>query len=131
MPAKIKLMHVKKISKISRENTNFSAKSIKFVPVKEKIVGVKKLENGPKSGREIGFLSVKKLKKRPKMALTGTFYFHGKKKTLTITHTFAHSHIHKITHSHTHTLTHTHSLSLTHSHSLTHSLILTHVHWTY
>ena len=82
MPVKLKLMPVKKFGKIPRENMNFSAKSIKFVPVKEKKVGVKKLENGPKSGREIGFLPVKKLKKWPKMAFTGTFYFHGEKKTL-------------------------------------------------
>ena len=80
MPVKQKLMPVKKFGKKPRENTNFSAKSIKFVPVKEKKVGVKKLENGPKIGREIGFLPVKKLKKWPKMAFTGTFYFHGKKK---------------------------------------------------
>ena len=73
-------MHVKKNGKKPRENTNFCAKSIKFVPVKEKNVGVKKLENGPKSGREIGFLPVKKLKKWPKMAFKGTFYFHGGKK---------------------------------------------------
>ena len=73
-------MPVKKIGKIPRENMNFSAKSIKFVPVKEKTVGVKKIENGPKSGREIGFLPVKKMKKLPKMAFTGTFYFHGEKK---------------------------------------------------
>ena len=80
MPVKQKLMPVKKFGKKPRENTNFSAKSIKFVPVKEKKVGVKKLENGPKIGREIGFLPVKKLKKWPKMAFTGTFYFQGKKK---------------------------------------------------
>ena len=83
MPVKLKLMPVKKIGKIPRENMNFSAKSIKFVPVKEKKVGVKKLQNGPKSGREIGFLPVKKLKKWPKMAFTGTFYFHGEKKKCT------------------------------------------------
>ena len=79
-------MPVKKFGKIPRENMNFSAKSIKFVPVKEKKVGVKKLENGPKSGREIGFLPVKKLKKWPKMAFTGTFYFHGKKKNTVYRH---------------------------------------------
>ena len=77
-------MHVKKNGKKPRENTNFCAKSIKFVPVKEKNVGVKKLENGPKSGREIGFLPVKKLKKWPKMAFTGTFYFHGEKKNTAV-----------------------------------------------
>ena len=43
-------------------------------------MGVKKLENRPKRGREIVFLPVKKLKKGQKMAFTGTFYFHGKKK---------------------------------------------------
>ena len=75
-------MHVKKIGKISRENTNFSAKSIKFVPVKMNFLPVKKTKKWPKSGREIAFLPVKKLKKWPKMAFTGTFYFHGKKKTL-------------------------------------------------
>ena len=80
MPVKLKLMPVKNFGKIPRENMNFSAKSIKFVSVKEKKVGVKKLENGPKSGREIGFLPVKKLKKWPKMAFTGTFIFTGKKK---------------------------------------------------
>ena len=42
-------------------------------------MGVKKLENRPKSGRETVFLPVKKSKKWPKMALTGTF-FTGKKK---------------------------------------------------
>ena len=77
-------MPVKKFGKIPRENMNFSAKSIKFVPVKEKKVSLKKLENWPKSGREIGFLPVKKLKKWPKMAFTGTFYFHGEKKTLSL-----------------------------------------------
>ena len=82
MPVKLKLMPVKNFGKIPRENMNFSAKSIKFVPVKEKKVGVKKLENGPKSGREIGFLHVKKIKKMPKIGFTGTFFFHGKKKTL-------------------------------------------------
>ena len=78
MPVKLKLMPVKKIGKILLENMNFSAKSIKFVPVKEKKVGVKKPEIGPKSGREIGFLPVKKLKKWLSRAL----FFHGKKKTL-------------------------------------------------
>ena len=82
MPVKLKLMPVKNFGKIPRENMNFSAKSIKFVPVKEKKVGVKKLENGPKSGREIGFLPVKKSKKRQKSVFTGTFFFTGKKKTL-------------------------------------------------
>ena len=43
---------------------------------------MKKLKNGPKSGREKGKMPVKKPKKRPKMAFTGTFDFHGKKKTL-------------------------------------------------
>ena len=52
---------------------------MKKMPVKKK-VGVKKLENRPKSGREIVFLPVKKSKKRQKMAFTGTFFFHGKKK---------------------------------------------------
>ena len=58
-----KLMPVKNFGKIPRENMNFYAKLIKIVPVKENQVGVKKLENGPKSGREIGFLPVKKMKK--------------------------------------------------------------------
>ena len=75
-------MHVKKIGKISRENTNFFAKLIKFVPVKMNFLPVKKPKKWPKSGREIAILPVKKLKKWPKMAFTGTFYFHGKKKTL-------------------------------------------------
>ena len=57
---------------------------MKKMPVKKK-VGVKKLENRPKSGREIVFLPVKKSKKRQKMAFTGTFFFTGKKKTLTHT----------------------------------------------
>ena len=52
---------------------------MKKMPVKKK-VGVKKLENRPKSGREIVFLPVKKSKKRQKMAFTGTFFFTGKKK---------------------------------------------------
>ena len=43
---------------------------------------MKKLENRPKSGREIVFLPVKKSKKRQKMAFPGTFFFHGEKKTL-------------------------------------------------
>ena len=102
MPVKLKLMHVKKFGKISRENSNFSSNTIKFVPVKinflpvkktkknekkwkkcpwKKKVGVKKLENRPKSGREIVFLPVKKSKKRQKMAFTGTFFFTGKKNT--------------------------------------------------
>ena len=95
MPVKLKLMHVKKFGKISRENSNFSSNTIKFVHVKinflplkktkkneknarEKNVGVKKLENRPKSGREFVFLPVKKI---DKMAFTGTFFFHGKKNT--------------------------------------------------
>ena len=45
-----------------------------------KKVGVKKLENRPKSGREIVFLPVKKSKKWQKTAFTGTFFFTGKKK---------------------------------------------------
>ena len=53
---------------------------MKKMPVKKK-VGVKKLENRPKSGREIVFLPVKKSKKWPKMAFTGTFFFTGKKNT--------------------------------------------------
>ena len=52
---------------------------MKKMPVKKK-VGVKKLENRPKSGREIVFLPVKKSKKWPKMAFTGTF-FHREKNT--------------------------------------------------
>ena len=48
------------------------------MPVKIK-VRVKKLKNGPKSGREIVFLPVKKSKKWQKMAFTGTFFFTGKK----------------------------------------------------
>ena len=43
-------------------------------------MGVKNLKNGPKSGRENEKMPVKKSKKRPKIAFTGTFYFHGKKK---------------------------------------------------
>ena len=43
-------------------------------------MGVKNLKNGPKSGREKGKLPVKKIKKSPKIAFTGTFYFHGEKK---------------------------------------------------
>ena len=99
MPVKLKLMHVKKFGKISRENSNFSSNTIKFVPVKinflpakkkekndeneknarEKKVGVKKLENRPKNRREIVFLPVKKSKKW----LSWAFFFYGKKKTLT------------------------------------------------
>ena len=99
MPVKLKLMHVKKLGQISREIKNFPAKTRNFLPLKMNFlpvrkmkknknekksvkikVGVKKLKNGPKSGREIVFLPVKKLKKGPKMAFTGTFFFHGKKK---------------------------------------------------
>ena len=43
-------------------------------------MGVKKLKNGPKSGREKAKMPVKKLKNRPKIAFTGTFIFTGKKK---------------------------------------------------
>ena len=81
MPVKLKLMPVKNFGKIPRENMNFSAKSIKFVPVKEKKVGVKKLENGPKSGREIGFLPVKKLEIGRKRLSRALFIFTGKKNT--------------------------------------------------
>ena len=68
--------------------TDFSTreKKTKKVPVKKsgreitgkyaKKVGVKKLENRSKSGREIVFLPVKKSKKWSKMALTGTFFSH-------------------------------------------------------
>ena len=48
--------------------------------MKKNKVGVKNLKNGPKSGREKGKLPVKKIKKSPKIAFMGTFYFHGKKK---------------------------------------------------
>ena len=40
---------------------------------------MKNLKNGPKSGRENEKMPVKKPKKRPKIAFTGTFYFHGEK----------------------------------------------------
>ena len=80
MPVKLKLMPVKNFGKIPRENMNFSAKSIKFVPVKEKKVGVKKFENGPKSGREKRKLPVKKIKKKPKSGFHGHFFFSREKK---------------------------------------------------
>ena len=65
-----------------------------FVPVKktrknsknsksarEKKVGLNNLKNGPKSGRENEKMPVKKPKKSPKIAFTGTFFFsRGKKK---------------------------------------------------
>ena len=70
-----------KFLKSVRENFGLPVKSWKKVCVKASSLSVKKLENGPKSGREIGFLPVKKLKKWPKMAFTGTFDFHGKKNT--------------------------------------------------
>ena len=47
------------------------------MPVKKKM-GVKKLENRQKSGREIVFLPVKKSKN----GFHGHFFFHGKRKTL-------------------------------------------------
>ena len=53
---------------------------MKKMPVKKK-VGVKKLENRPKSGREIVFLPVKKSKKWQKTAFTGTFFSREKKNT--------------------------------------------------
>ena len=56
-------------------------KNQKKCPWKRKM-GVKKLKNGPKSGRENNKVPVKKSKKRPKMVFTGTFFFTGKKKTL-------------------------------------------------
>ena len=39
---------------------------------------MKKLKNGPKSGREKGKMPVKKLKNRPKMAFTGLLIFKKK-----------------------------------------------------
>ena len=48
------------------------------MPVKKK-VGVKKLENRPKSGCEIVFCFFAR-EKIEKMAFTGTFFFTGKKK---------------------------------------------------
>ena len=96
MPVKLKLMHVKKIGKISRENTNFSAKSIKFVPVKMNFLSVKKPKKRPKSGGEIGFTPVKKSKKWPKMGFHGHFYFHEKKKTLDLREGVGLSMIHSV-----------------------------------
>ena len=58
-------------------------KKTKKLPVKKIKVAVKNLKNGPKSGREKGKLPVKKIKKSPKIAFTGTFYFHGEKKNTT------------------------------------------------
>ena len=55
-------------------------KKTKKLPVKKKIVGVKNLKNGPKSGREKRKVPVKKIKKIPKTVFTGTFFFHGEKK---------------------------------------------------
>ena len=55
-------------------------KNSKKCPWKKK-VGVKKLKNGPKSGREKGKMPVKKLKNRPNIAFTGTFNFDGEKNT--------------------------------------------------
>ena len=66
----------------ARENYFLPVKKTKKLPVKKIKVAVKNLKNGPKSGREKGKLPVKKIKKRPKIAFTGTFYFHGGKKTL-------------------------------------------------
>ena len=57
-------------------------KKTKKLPVKIKKVGVKKLKNGPKSGREKRKLPVKKIKKTPKIGFHGHFFFHGEKKTL-------------------------------------------------
>ena len=75
-------------------------KKIKFVPVKtillpvqknqksalEKKVGVKKVKNGVKSGREKEKVPVKKPGKWPKMAFTGTFEFTGMKKNIVHCH---------------------------------------------
>ena len=80
MPVKIKLMHVKKFGKISRENTNLSAKTIKLVPVKMNFLPVKKTKKRPKTGRVIGFLPMKKLKNNPKQLSRALFFFNGKKK---------------------------------------------------
>ena len=74
--------------KLPVKNFNFVPVKIDFVPVKKtkkvpvkKKVGVKKVKNGPKSGREKGKVPVKKTEKRPKNVFTGTFYFHGEKNT--------------------------------------------------
>ena len=77
--------------KVAREKNQFCARENEFrareknekkskkCPWKKK-VGVKNLKNGPKSGRENEKVPVKKPKKRPKIAFTGTFYFHNEKK---------------------------------------------------
>ena len=41
---------------------------------------MKNLKKGQKSAREKKILPVKKLKKWPKMAFTGNFFFHGEEK---------------------------------------------------
>ena len=55
------------------------SKTIKL-PVKKKKLGVKNLKKRQKNAREKKKLPVKKWTKRPKMAFTGNFFFHGGKK---------------------------------------------------
>ena len=69
---------IKLKSVLKKKQSNPTDKNDKSASGKN--VGVKKLKNGPKSGREKGKMPVKKPKKRPKMAFTGTFDFHGEKK---------------------------------------------------
>ena len=70
------------------KNIKFCAREKRFSPREknekttreEKKMGVKNLKNWPKSGRGKRKLPVKKIKKRPKIVFTGTFYFHGEQK---------------------------------------------------
>ena len=48
MPVKLKLMHLIKFGKISRENKNFPVKTIKFVLLKMNFLPVKKKKNKKK-----------------------------------------------------------------------------------
>ena len=55
----------KKVGVKKLKNGPKSGREKEKLPVKMKKVGVKKLKNGPKSGREKGKMPVKKFKKRP------------------------------------------------------------------
>ena len=73
---------------LPRQNYNktqlFTSVKIKIIPVKKSQKVSVKIGNARekilKSAREMQKVTVKKTQKEPKMAFTGTFDFHGKKK---------------------------------------------------
>ena len=74
MPVKLSMMHVKKFGKLSCENANFPAETIKFVPVKTNFFSVKKTKKKSKKSREKKKGHVKKLENDPKSELEIVFF---------------------------------------------------------